>query len=69
MDLIRELLLRLEALPTRRGGIVHIPPDAGEIAMPGYDVVQIKITSRKSAKPGSSMKAESGRRRGLDSAA
>jgi Hypothetical protein (DUF2513) len=41
MDLIRELLLKLEALPIRRGGIVSITPDAEEIAVPGYDVAQI----------------------------
>jgi hypothetical protein len=37
MDLIRELLLKLEALPMRPGGIVTIPSDAAEIAVPGYD--------------------------------
>jgi hypothetical protein len=41
MDLIRELLLKLEALPIRPGGIVAITPDAEEIAVPGYDVAQI----------------------------
>ncbi len=41
MDLIRELLLKLEALPMRRSGIVSITPDATEIAVPGYDVDQI----------------------------
>jgi hypothetical protein len=41
MDLIRELLLKLEALPIRRGGIVSITPDAEEIAVPGYNVDQI----------------------------
>jgi Hypothetical protein (DUF2513) len=39
--LIRELLLKLEALPMRRGGIVSIPPDDEDIAVPGYDAVQI----------------------------
>jgi hypothetical protein len=42
MDLIRELLLKLEALPIRRGGIISIPPDAEEIAVPGYDTDQIE---------------------------
>jgi hypothetical protein len=41
MDLIRELLLKLEALPMRPGGIVTIPSDAAEIAVPGYDSAQI----------------------------
>jgi hypothetical protein len=41
MDLIRELLLKLEALPMRRGGIVSIAPDAEEIAVPGYDIGRI----------------------------
>jgi Hypothetical protein (DUF2513) len=41
MDLIRELLLKLEALPMRMGGIVTITPDADEIAVPGYDTAQI----------------------------
>ncbi len=40
IDLIRELLLKLEALPIRHGGIVTITPDAAEIAAPGYDAVQ-----------------------------
>jgi hypothetical protein len=41
MDLIRELLLKLEALPMRRGGIVSLTPDAEEIAVHGYDSDQI----------------------------
>jgi hypothetical protein len=41
MDLIRELLLKLEALPIRPGGTVIITPDAEEIAVPGYNVDQI----------------------------
>jgi hypothetical protein len=41
MDLIRELLLKLEALPMRRGGIVTITPDADEVAVEGYSVDQI----------------------------
>jgi hypothetical protein len=41
MDLIRELLLKLEALPMRPGGIVSITPDAEEIAVAGYDAAQI----------------------------
>jgi len=42
MDLIRELLLKLEGLPIRRGGIVTISADADEIAVPGYDAAQIE---------------------------
>jgi len=41
MDLIRDLLLKLEALPVRPGGVVTITPDAEEIAVPGYDRAQI----------------------------
>jgi Hypothetical protein (DUF2513) len=41
MDLIRELLLKLEALPMRMGGIVSIPPDAEEIAVRGYNSAEI----------------------------
>ncbi|KWA05641.1 hypothetical protein WL26_23915 [Burkholderia cepacia] len=41
MDLIRELMLKLEALPMRPGGIVHITPNAEEVQVDGYDVEQI----------------------------
>ncbi len=41
MDLIRELLLKLEALPLGLGGVVTISPDAEEIAVQGYDVNEI----------------------------
>lgn len=41
MDLMHELLLRLERLPMRMGGIVQIPPDAPELQVDGYDVAQI----------------------------
>ncbi len=41
MDLIRELLLKLEALPMRMGGIVVIPPDTDEIQIDSYTVEQI----------------------------
>ena len=41
MDLIRELLLRLEALPMRIGGIVHITSDSEEISIPNYADDQI----------------------------
>jgi len=42
MDLIRELLLKLEALPLRPGSILHITPDADEIAVSGYSADQIE---------------------------
>jgi Hypothetical protein (DUF2513) len=41
MDLIRELLLTLEALPMRPGAVMSIPPHAEEIAVHGYDAGQI----------------------------
>ncbi len=41
MDLVRELLLKLEALPMRNGGAVTISPDDKAIAVEGYDVDQI----------------------------
>jgi hypothetical protein len=40
MDLIRELLLRLEAWPLGLGDVITISPE--EIAVPGYDVAQIE---------------------------
>jgi hypothetical protein len=41
MDLIRELMLKLEALTMRPGGIAHLTPDAPEVQVAGYDVDQI----------------------------
>jgi hypothetical protein len=41
MDLIRELLLRLEAHPVRLGGILHITPDDEILRFVGYDERQI----------------------------
>src|SRR6202023_3383489 len=41
MDLIRELLLKLEALPMCQGEKVDITPDAEEVAVAGYDFAQI----------------------------
>ena len=41
MDLVRGLLLKLEALPMRRGGAVTISPDDKAIAVEGYDIDQI----------------------------
>jgi hypothetical protein len=41
MDLIRELLLKLEALPLGRGGIAVISPNTAEIAVQGHDADQI----------------------------
>lgn len=37
MDLIRELMLKLEALPIRAGGIYLISHEDEEVAVPGYD--------------------------------
>jgi hypothetical protein len=52
MDLIRELLLRLESLPLRPGSIVHITPDAEEIAIAGHDADQIEYHLSQIAKAG-----------------
>ena len=41
MDLIRELLLKLEALPLRPGSIVHITPDAEEVQVEGCSIQEI----------------------------
>ncbi|KVQ69935.1 DUF2513 domain-containing protein [Burkholderia territorii] len=41
MDLIRELMLKLEALPMRMGGIVVIAPDAEEIRVDGYSPEEV----------------------------
>lgn len=41
MDLIRELLLKLEALPMRPGEVMSISPEAEEIVVRGYDAGQI----------------------------
>lgn len=41
MDLIRELLLRLEAFPMERGAVVFISPDDEDIAVEGYNGDQI----------------------------
>ena len=41
MDLIRELLLRLEAYPAGAGDIFHITPDSSEIQVEGFDFDQI----------------------------
>ncbi|MFM0518424.1 DUF2513 domain-containing protein [Caballeronia jiangsuensis] len=42
MDLIRELMLKLEALPIRPSAVVHLPPDATEVQVDGYDTDQIE---------------------------
>jgi len=44
MDLIRELLLKLEALPLGRGGIAVISPNTAEIAVQGHDADRSTIT-------------------------
>ena len=41
MDLMRELMLRLEALPMGLGDAVTITPEDPAVAVEGYDVVQI----------------------------
>jgi len=41
MDLIRALLFKLEELPMRRGGVVHIPAGDESVAVTGYDIEQI----------------------------
>jgi Hypothetical protein (DUF2513) len=41
MGLIRALLLKLEALPMQRGGIVVVSPDDEVVAVDGYNVDQI----------------------------
>jgi hypothetical protein len=40
-DLIRELLLKLEAIPMSLGDVVSIPLDDKRISVPGYDLNQI----------------------------
>src|SRR5471030_1666510 len=42
MDLVRELLLRLESLQMEMGDVFSIPPDDPEIAVDGYDTAQIE---------------------------
>jgi hypothetical protein len=41
MDLIRELMLRLEALPVAPGSTLHLAPDSREVQVEGYDADQI----------------------------
>ena len=52
MDLIRELLLKLEALPMRPGEIMSITPDAEEVAVPGYNPDQIDYHLSQISKAG-----------------
>jgi hypothetical protein len=52
MDLIRELLLKLEALLIRPGGTVIITPDGEEIAVPGYNADQIDYHLSQISKAG-----------------
>ncbi len=42
MDLIRELLLKLEALPIGPGDIFHMMPDDEEIRIDGFDAIAIE---------------------------
>ena len=46
MDLIRELLLKLEALPLRTGSVVHVMPDDKEIRIDGFDAEAIEYHAR-----------------------
>lgn len=46
MDLIRELLLKLEALPVRTGSVVHVVPDDEEIRIEGFDAEAIEYHAR-----------------------
>ncbi|MDR7008938.1 DUF2513 domain-containing protein [Paraburkholderia strydomiana] len=41
MDLIRELMLKLEALPVSPGSTVHLAPDSREVQVDGYDADQV----------------------------
>ena len=52
MDLIRELLLKLETIPMRPGGTIVIPPGDKNIAVPGYDSDQIDYHFRQILKSG-----------------
>jgi hypothetical protein len=52
MDLIRELLLKLEALPMRPGALEIIPSGGGKIAIPGYDAAQIDYNLSKISEAG-----------------
>lgn len=46
-ELIRALLLKLEALPLRSGAIAHIRADDDEVAIEGYDPDQIDYHLRQ----------------------
>lgn len=46
MDLIRELLLKLEALDLRPGAIMHFMPDDEAIQTPGYSPAEIEYHAR-----------------------
>src|SRR5690349_14130898 len=41
MDLMRELLQRLEALPLRMGEVADLSPDAKELAVEGYSADEV----------------------------
>ena len=43
MDLIRELMIKLESLPLRQGGIAHILPDSEEMAVAGKTPHEIEF--------------------------
>jgi len=42
MELVRELLLKLESWEMRMGDVFVIPPDDPGLAVPGYDPAQIE---------------------------
>lgn len=46
MDLIRELLLKLEALPMTTGSVVHMMPDDDEIRVDGFDAGAIEYHAK-----------------------
>lgn len=46
MDLIRELLLKLEAIPMRQGDVFHIMPDDAEIRVEGFEPGAIEYNAR-----------------------
>lgn len=46
MDLIRELMLKLEGLDLRPGAIMHFMPDDDEVRIPGYSAEEIQYHAR-----------------------
>lgn len=52
MDLIRELLLKLEALDTQPGSIWHFSGDDAEVSVPGYTADAIEYHAQLITKAG-----------------